>query len=528
MPRPSEGKRTSTMKQRSRSQQQFVSQQPQSDPKQASRARHHAAAAATALAGLLPLALLSGCMVGPKYVKPTAPTAPSYKEATPADQAEASKAGPWKPAKPSDTAPRGDWWTVFNDPQLNELEPQIAVSNQTLKAAEAQLVQARAQIKYNHSFLFPTIGASPAALGERISDARPYFRVTPPNNGYADLQMPLDLNYEVDLWGRTRRTINEAKEEAQATAADLQTALLSLQAELAIDYFEARAYDAQAKLLADTVQNYEEAYRITSNRFVGGVSPESDMDQAKTQLQSARVQESDIVIQRAEYEHAIAVLLGRPPANFTLKEAPLDNQPPAIPVGMPSELLERRPDIAAMERRVNETNERIGIARAAYFPSLNLTALIGFESTSLASLFAGPNLWWAGGPAMSQTIYDGGARSANSQMAAAQWNELVADYRQTSLTAFQQVEDNLAVLHTLSLESEQQHSATQAAVSAERIFNNRYVGGLDTYLSVVTAETTALMNEQNDINIESRQMVASVLLIKALGGGWSTAQLPKY
>jgi NodT family efflux transporter outer membrane factor (OMF) lipoprotein len=498
--------------------------------KQLAQPKSAAAKAGSIFAGLLPLTLLSGCMVGPKYVKPTVPMAPNYKEGPgAANQGEAYKeAGPWQPAKPSDTIARGDWWTIFNDPQLNELEPQIATANQTLKAAAARLAQARAQIKYNHSFLYPTIGASPSAIGERYSDARPYFKLTPPNDGLADLQLPLDLSYEVDLWGRTRRTINESKEEAQATAADLQTALLSLQAELAIDYFEARADDAQAKLLADTVQNYEEAYRITNNRFVGGVSPESDVDQAKAQLQSARVQESDITIQRAEYEHAIAVLLGRPPADFALKQAPLNNRPPAVPVGIPSQLLERRPDIAASERRVNEANERIGIARAAYFPALNISALIGFESTSLTSLLSGSNLLWGVGPTLSQTIYDGGARSAVSQMAAASWDEQVANYRQTTLTAFQEVEDNLAVLHTLSLEAEQQHSSTQAAEAAERIFNNRYVGGLDTYLSVVTAETTALMNEQNDINIESRQMAASVLLIKALGGGWSTAQLPKY
>jgi NodT family efflux transporter outer membrane factor (OMF) lipoprotein len=513
-----------------RGQSQTMHALPSKRTKQLAQTKSAAAKAGSILAGLLPLALLSGCMVGPKYVKPTAPTAPDYKEAPGgAAQGEAYKeGGPWQPAKPSDTTPRGDWWTVFNDPQLNTLEPQIAAANQTLKAAAARLVQARAQIKYNHSFLYPTIGAAPSVAGERYSDARPYFKLTPPNTGLADLQMPLDLSYEVDLWGRTRRTINESKEEAQATAADLQTALLSLQAELAIDYFQARADDAQAKLLDDTVQNYEEAYRITNNRFVGGVSPESDVDQAKAQLQSARVEESDITIQRAEYEHAIAVLLGRPPADFTLKETPLNNQPPAVPVGLPSELLERRPDIAAAERRVNEANERIGIARAAYFPALNISALLGFESTSIASLFAGSNAMWAVGPGLSQTIYDGGARSAVTLMAGGSWDEQVANYRQTALTAFQEVEDNLAVLHTLSLEAEQQHSSTQAAESAERIFNNRYVGGLDTYLSVVTAETTALMNEQNDINIESRQMVASVLLIKALGGGWSTAQLPKY
>ena len=475
------------------------------------------------LAGLA-LLLITGCMVGPKYVKPTVPLAPDYKE----NQGEKYKEGNWQTAQPADTVLKGDWWTIFNDPQLNDLEPQIAVSNQTLKAAAARLVEARSQIRYNHSFLYPTIGASPAALGERESNGTPYFNAPTSNTGLAVLELPLDLNYEVDLWGRVRRTVNASKEEAQATAADLQTALLSLQAELAVDYFEARANDADEKLLIDTVKSYEEAYRITNNRFQGGVAGESDVDQAKTQLEDARVQASDVNIQRAQYEHAIAVLLGRPPAEFTLKQLPLDTRPPAIPVGLPSELLERRPDIAAAERRVNEANERIGIARAAYFPTLNISADVGFESTAIATLLRGSNFLWGAGPTVSQTIFDAGRRGAVSQQALASYDEQTANYRQTTLAAFQQVEDNLAVLHTLTLEADQQHSATQAAQAAERIFNNRYVGGIDTYLQVVTAQTTALQNERNDIAIERRQMDASVLLIKALGGGWTTAQLPKY
>lgn len=471
--------------------------------------------------------LLSGCMVGPKYVKPTVPLAPGYKEANTAGDAY-KEAGTWQPAAPGDTAPRGDWWTIFNDPQLNELEPQVAASNQTLKAAAARLIEARAQIHYNHSFLFPTIGTSPSVFGERESNQTPYFNAPASNTGLAGLELPLDMNYEVDLWGRVRRTVNLSKEEAQATAADLQTALLSLQTELAVDYFEARANDADEKLLLDTVKSYEEAYRITNNRFEGGVSGESDVDQAKTQLESARVQASDVNIQRAEFEHAIAVLLGRPPADFTLAQMPLDTRPPAIPVGLPSELLERRPDIAAAERRVNEANERIGIARAAYFPALNISAAIGFESTAIATLLRASNFLWSAGPTLSQTIFDAGRRGAVSQQALASYDETAANYRQTTLTAFQQVEDNLAVLHTLTLEAKQQHDATVAAQAAERIFNNRYVGGIDTYLQVVTAQTTALQNERNEIAIERRQMDASVLLIKALGGGWTTAQLPKY
>jgi len=467
-------------------------------------------------------------MVGPKYVKPAVPLAPEYKEAKTGGEDAYKEAGTWQPAAPGDTTPRGDWWTVFNDPQLNELEPQIATSNQTLKAAAARLIEARAQIRYNHSFLFPTIGASPSVLGERESNGTPYFNAPLNNTGLANLELPLDLNYEVDLWGRVRRTVNLSKEEAQATAADLQTALLSLQAELAVDYFEARANDADEKLLLDTVKSYEEAYRITNNRFQGGVAGESDVDQARTQLESARVQASDVNIQRAEYEHAIAVLLGRPPASFSLAQMPLNTRPPAIPVGLPSELLERRPDIAAAERRVNEANERIGIARAAYFPTLDISAIAGFESTAISTLLRASNYLWSAGPTLSQIIFDAGRRGAVSQQALAGYDETAANYRQTSLTAFQQVEDNLAVLHTLTLEAKQQHDATVAAQAAERIFNNRYVGGIDTYLQVVTAQTTALQNERNEIAIERRQMDASVLLIKALGGGWTTAQLPKY
>ncbi len=483
---------------------------------------------------------LIGCMVGPRYMKPDVPMAPDYKEQQHPDT-KASRSdqpvGPatnettndlWHPAKPGDTTSRGAWWTVFNDPRLNELEPQVAVANQDVRAALARLSQARAQIRYNHSFLYPTLGVVPSTLGERYSNGRPYSALATSNGSTADLQLPLELNYEIDLWGRVRRTINASKEEAQATAADAQTALLSLQAELALDYFEARADDAQQQLLTATVKNYEEAYRITTNRFQGGVSSESDLDQAKTQLQSARVQASDVTIQRAQYEHAIAVLLGRPPADFSLPANPLDIKPPAIPVGLPSELLERRPDIAAAERRVNEANERIGIAQAAYYPNLNLAALAGFESTGLGTLVHGANFLWALGPTLSQTIFDAGARNALSQQARASYEETVANYRQTTLTAFQQVEDNLVVLNVLDLEAKQQASASQAALASQTIFENRYNGGLDNYLPVVLAQSTTLFNQRNDIDIERRQIDASVLLIKALGGGWTSTQLPKY
>jgi NodT family efflux transporter outer membrane factor (OMF) lipoprotein len=463
----------------------------------------------------------SGCMVGPKYVPPTVPMAKApdaYKELDPS----------WKPATPADMELKGDWWTLFNEPVLNELEPKVALANQSLKASEARFREARAQIRINRANLYPTIGTAPSTVGERYAADRPYFNAASANKGEADLQLPLDFNYEIDLWGRVRRTINAAKEETQASAADLATAKLSLQTELAIDYFELRSADAQKKLLSDTVTDYREALRITTNRFEGGISAISDVYQAQTQLQAALVAESDVTVARDEYEHAIAILIGQPPASFSLAEAPLHAQPPIIPTGLPSALLERRPDIAAAERRANEANERIGIARAAFFPSLSLNAAVGFESTSIKSLFNASNFVYALGPTLSQTFFDAGRRAAISQQAYASFDEASANFRQTSLDAYQQVEDNLTVLRVLSQESIQQHQATVAARGAQEIFNNRYVGGIDTYLQVVTAQNTALANERNEIDILRRRMDSSVLLIKALGGGWSRAQLPQY
>jgi NodT family efflux transporter outer membrane factor (OMF) lipoprotein len=471
------------------------------------------------------LLALSGCMVGPKYVKPSVPLVPAYKEANPDEYKENSN---WQVAQPADAAQRGEWWKIFGDAELNALEPQVAANNQDLKAADARFREARALIRFNHASLYPTIGTTPFAGGLRESSNRPYFSTSSAlGNGVGDIQLPVDLNYEVDVWGRVRRTVSAAREEAQASAGDRQTVMLSLEAELAVDYFEARSADAQEKLLNDTVQYYEEAYRITNNRFEGGVAPKSDVDQAQTQLEAARVQARDITLQRAQFEHAIAVLLGKPPASFGLTNTPLDARPPVIPPGLPSELLERRPDIAAAERRVAEANDRIGIARAAFYPTISLSGTAGIEATSFANLFNPASLLWSIGPTLSQTVFDAGRRASVSEQANASYDEAVADYRQTTLTAFQQVEDNLIALHVLKLEAENQHQATLAAQSAEQIFNNRYVGGLDTYLQVVTAQTTALNNERNDIDIMRRQMDASVLLIKALGGGWNVTDLPK-
>ena len=469
--------------------------------------------------------LLSGCMVGPKYVKPTVPMAPEFKEQAPESFKEMDG---WKPAQPSDQALRGAWWEIFGDSQLNELEDELTASNQDLKVSEARLRQARAMIRFNRSAEFPTITTSPSVVNERESTNAPYFPASATNNGTGNYTLPIDLSYEVDLWGKVRRTVNASREEAQASAADLQTASLSLHAELALDYFELRSADAQKQLLDDTVKAYADALRLTTSRFDGGAAPESDVVQAQTQLERAKVDDTDVTVMRAQYEHAIATLIGKPPARFSLAFAP--HSPlnlPTIPVSVPDTLLERRPDIAAGERRVAEANEQIGIARAAYYPSLVLGAEGGFVGTTIANLFSWPSRMWAIGPQMSQTLFDAGRRRAVSDSATANYDGTVASYRQTTLSAFQEVEDNLAALRILETEAQQQQQATASASKAVQLFTQRYEGGVDNYLQVITAQTTLLTNQRNDIDIQRRRMDASVLLVKAVGGGWDTTQLPK-
>ena len=470
--------------------------------------------------------VFTGCMVGPKYVRPTAPTAPEFKEQPPDSFKES---GEWKNAQPADRTLRGNWWEIFNDPQLNALEEQLTLSNQDLKVAETRLGQARSMIRFNRAALAPTIGTSPSVAAVRNSANQPYFISSNANNGTGSFILPFDLSYEVDLWGRVRRTINASREETQATAADLQTASLSLHSELAIDYFELRSSDAQKQLLDDTVKAFTDALQLTQNRFKGGAAPRSDVAQAKTQLNSAQVQDTDVTVTRAQFEHAIATLIGEPPAQFSIPPAPQANlELPVIPIGLPSTLLERRPDIAADERRMAEANEQIGIARAAYFPSLVVNATAGFEGTAITNWLTWPSRMWAVGPQVSQTLFDAGRRRATSDSAIASYDGTVAQYRSTTLTAFQEVEDNLAALRILEKEAEQQHEATASAEDALQLFTNRYQGGVDNYLQVITAQTTALAAERNDIDIQRRRMDASVLLVKALGGGWDTSQLPKY
>ena len=350
------------------------------------------------LVGLAAL-LLTSCMVGPDYSRPSVPTPVAYKESPPAGEG-------WKVAQPGDHVPRGKWWEIFGDPQLNALEEQVTLANQDLKAADARFRQARAMIGYARASEFPTISAGGSVSSVKRSANAPFL--TPQSNvgKTGDFVLSFDLNYELDLWGRIRRTVTAAREEAQATAADLQTVQLSLQAELALDYFELWSADAQQRLLDETVKAYTETLQLTVNRFQGGAAPKSDVAQAQTQLDTTLVQATDIGVQRAQFEHAIAILIGQPPAAFSLPPAPLNLQPPPIPVGLPSELLERRPDIAAAERRVAEANEQIGIAQAAYYPTVSLGAVAGFEGTSIANWLNWPSLLWSVGLSMTHTLFD--------------------------------------------------------------------------------------------------------------------------
>jgi NodT family efflux transporter outer membrane factor (OMF) lipoprotein len=479
----------------------------------------------TGIVALLLVLLLAGCTVGPKYVKPAVPTTPAYKEEVPDSFKESDQ---WQPAHPADQTSRGNWWEIFGDPELNKLEQQIADSNQNLKVAEARFREARAAIRFNRAAQFPTISTSPSASYVKSSDFSPNFPSKIQQSSKGDFVLPFDLSYELDLWGRVRRSVAAAREEAQATAADYETAKLSLEAELALDYFELRSADAQKLLLDDTVKAYTNNLQLTLNRFKGGVAPRADVAQAQTQLDTTRVQDTDVTVQRAQFEHAIAILIGKPPAEFRLAAAPLNYQPPSIPIGLPSELLQRRPDIAAAERRVAEANQMIGVARAAYFPTVTLGGTAGFSGSQGSNWFGWPSGFWAVGPALAETLFDAGRRRATSESARANYAATVATYRQTSLTAFQEVEDNVAALRILENETEQQQEAVASSQESLQLFTNRYKGGVDTYLQVITAQTIELANERNAIDILRRRLDASVLLIKALGGGWNASSLPTF
>ena len=457
---------------------------------------------------------ISGCTVGPKYKRPAAEVPTAYKEL-----------GNWKQAQPNDQNLGGNWWEMFQDPQLNALELQVNVSNQNLKAAEAQYTQARALVRYNRASYFPTISAGASATRNRISQNRPPGLAS---NGatYNDFQIPLELSYEVDVWGRIRRTVESSREQAQASAADLATVNLSMHSQLALDYFQARVLDAEEQLLNSTVAQYEQALELIETRFAGGIASDLEVQQARTQLETTRAQAIDVGVARAQFEHAVAILIGKPPAEFSLAALPLTTPPPAIPAGVPSELLERRPDIAAAERRMASANAQIGVAKAAYYPTISLGATGGFESGIISTLISGPSvLWWMGGSEIAP-IFDAGRRRANVDQATAFYDQTVANYRETVLTGFQQVEDNLAALRILENEAQVQERAVVAAQKYLELANTRYAGGVTSYLEVTTAQSAALSDELTAVNILGRRMVDAVALVEALGGGWDRSSLP--
>jgi len=469
--------------------------------------------------------MISGCTVGPNYHRPTAPSAPAFEESAVPVPPPNPPNGGWKQVTPNDSAIRPNWWEMYQDPQLNKLEEQVAVSNQTLKASYEQYMQARAAIQVYRSQYFPTLTVAPAASRDRVSANRP-LHVAGTQTTYNDLVLQGQATWEPDLWGSIRRSVESQRATTQATAADLANVDLSLRSELAMDYFELRGLDTQQRLLDNTVLQYQQYLDLTQARFKGGVATDSDVALAQTQLDQTRAQAIDVGVARAQYEHAIATLTGTPASSFGLAPAPLDLQLPQVPLGVPSQLLERRPDVAAAERRTDAANAQIGIAIAAYYPTITIGGGGGFESQSFGNLIQGPSSLWSLGGSAVELLFDAGRRHALTEEARHAYELNVANYRQTVLQAFQDVEDNLSGLDILNSESAAQQRAVDSARRSLLISTNRYKGGVTTYLEVITAQTTQLANERTAADITTRQFAASVQLIKALGGGWDTTKLP--
>jgi NodT family efflux transporter outer membrane factor (OMF) lipoprotein len=459
----------------------------------------------------VPLLTLTSCAVGPDYVRPSVETPAAFKELD-----------GWKPAQPRDREIRGKWWEMFNDPSLNELEEQLDISNQNLALAAAQFREARALGQSARAGYFPVVTSAVSATRSRSASTAVSAM---PGRVSTERSLTLDATWEADVWGRVRRTVESGEASAQASAADLGAARLSAHAELAQDYFQLRALDAQQRLLEDTVANYEKSLQLTQNQYRAGVTAKVDVALANTQLKTTQAQAIDIGVQRAQLEHAIALLIGETPSVFSITPSPLPLTavPPPIPVGVPSALLERRPDIAAAERRVAAANAQIGVAQSAYFPSLTLSASAGYQSTNLAQWLTAPSRFWSIGPALAETLFDGGSRRAQTEAAVAAYDANAAAYRQTVLTGFQEVEDNLAALRILEQEAAIQTQAVESAQQSVRLTTNQYKAGIVSYLNVITVQTVALGDERAAVDILSRRLAASVLLVKALGGGWNAS-----
>ena len=469
------------------------------------------------------LAALTGCVVGPNYHEPsTPPPPPAYKELPPPNPPN----GSWKQAQPNDAQIKGKWWEIYGDPQLNALEEKIAVSNQTLKAATEEYFEAREQVRVARANYYPTVSAGPSISRTRESYNQPNTQRALTDFQYNNFNLQGQVLWQPDLWGEVRRSVEAARANAQASAADLANVALSLQAELAMDYFEMRGLDSQQQLLDGTVKADADYLRLTQIRFKGGVATDVDVAEAETQLETVKAQLIDVGVARAQYEHAIATLTGQPASSFSFAPDPLTLALPSIPAGVPSELLERRPDIAAAERRAEAANAQIGIAIAAYYPNIQINGTGGFESTNPGTWIQGPSALWSLGGSAVETLFDAGRRHAITDQARDAYEAQAADYRQSVLNAFQEVEDNLAALRILNDEAQTQESAVEAARRSLRISTDRYKGGVTTYLEVLTAQTTQLSNERTQQDITTRQFAASVQLIMALGGGWNRSQLP--
>jgi NodT family efflux transporter outer membrane factor (OMF) lipoprotein len=470
------------------------------------------------------LLLTSACMVGPNYRRPVAPVPAAFKE-PPTDNPE--EINRWKPAQPNEAVVRGKWWEIYHDPQLNALEEQVDISNQNVLIAAAQYREAADAVRIARASLFPTITTSPSY--SRSQSSGTLFNVAVGNltGGQRNVyDLPGSISYTVDIWGSIRRTVRADVATAQASFAQLENARLSYQASLADDYFELHGIDGDIALLQNTVKSYEDYLTLTQQRYNAGVASGADVAQAQTQLEAARAQLIDYGVARAQYEHAIATLMGKPPAQVSIAALPIQIVPPPVPVEVPSTLLERRPDIATAERQMAAQNEQIGITKAAYYPSLTLAASGGLEAGQFYNWFSWPSRFWSIGPTLAETVFDAGRRHAQVAEARDTYDATVANYRQVVLTAFQQVEDNLAALRVLENEAAAEDAAVKAAQEALNISTAQYKAGTVDYLSVITEQAILLADQVNAVNILTRRMSASVLLVEALGGGWNTSTLP--
>ena len=483
-----------------------------------------------ATASLLMTLGLAGCTVGPRYHKPSVDAPPAYKEAT-SEQTAAAPGAPaptWRPADPNDAMLKGKWWEIFQDPQLNALEEQVELSNQNIKAAEASFLGARALVRQARAAYFPTVSASASVTATRQLS----LNTSGSNSGKVtggtgtDFNLPIDASWVPDIWGKVRNQVRAQAAAAQVSAADLENTRLTMQADLASDYFQLRSQDALKELLDATVKAYQESVQLTTALYETGIDSQESLLQAQTQLATAQAEDTNVGIARSQYEHAIAMLIGKPAAQFSIAPMPLNAAPPTIPIGVPSKLLERRPDIAAAERTMEQANAQIGVAMAAFYPNLTLSGAFGFQNTNVADWFTWPSHYWSVGPQLAQTLFEGGLRRATVAQYRAQYEQSVANYRQTILVGFQQVEDNLAALRILSQEVQQQMAAVDFAQKDLNLAIDRYKLGIDPYLNVLTAQTALFSNQQVLVNLRLQEMNSSVQLIEALGGGWDTSLLP--